>query len=325
MKIMKALLLILTFLTATINRSSAQKWAPLGMTWTYQTIRDMWTPSDWKVTTLKAIDTVTRYGKLCTIIQDMSSTATDTSFLGLGCSFLTYEESGVVYLLSPITKKFTVLYDFNKNVGEGWSIYGMPKNGSTRDTSTCPVAVIVDAVEIVTINGHTLKKMRLSSKPGTVRSAFSGTIIEGIGHTEFPFPWTQCISGSIAYYCEQFTDCMNHYSGLRCIDNGELGFYDFKRAPHCDWTRTSINEISVSDEASVFPNPAQGFFTVKLGTKSGSENYAIQVCNQFGQIVCAQGIREATTNIKANWPSGMYFYQLSSEGTPIQSGKIMLQ
>jgi hypothetical protein len=322
---MKALLLIITLLIANTNRSSAQKWAPLGMTWTYSFVPDYWGPDIYPVV-WEAYDTVFTHGHLCTIVKPKYESL-DTFRLARYSSLITYEDSGVVYLYSPLTGRFSTLYDFNKKVGEGWEISGIEREYSRGDTMTCKIAVVVDSIQTVVINGTSLRKLFLSSAPGSLIWSFDGAIIEGIGHLTRPIPWNTCYREPVfeGEDCGRMWDCANHYFGLRCIDNGELGFYDFKRVPYCDYKRTEIDEQKQEIACTLFPNPARGFFTIQLKDNAGSGPYFLSVRNQLGQTVFTQQIKQETTSIEAHWPPGMYFYQLTSEGVPAASGKIALQ
>ncbi|GAA4449260.1 hypothetical protein GCM10023092_03090 [Rurimicrobium arvi] len=293
------------------------------MKWKYLAIGDAWNPKDHFITTFKATDTFTVDGHRCTLIRNMTAASTDTSRLALGSGFITYEEAGVVYLLSPVTKKFTVLYDFNKKAGEGWSIYGMPQNLSRTDTVACPISVVVDSVQTVTINGINLKKMFVSNGSGSLSYAFQGVIIEGIGHTTRPFPWNSCISSTPCYH---ITDCISHYAGLRCIDSGAIGFYDFKTAPDCDWLPTGIKEEQTGGIYTLLPNPAQDHITMRIGSFSAKTGYRLQVSNLVGQTVHSSSLNSGETKISiAGWAPGLYFYTVYEDNRLTGTGKLIVQ
>lgn len=289
-------------------QADAQKWAPLGMTWTYLYVGDVWDHSDKSsaVVTLAAEDTITIKGHLCTIIQPKGTGMIDLS--NMLNTMATYEDSGRVYWYSPMIDTFTILYDFNKKVGESWQMNGIQKFdhwGMPSDTIGCLFKVIVMAVGMDTINGIPLRTMELRTTPSY--QSFSGKVIEGIGHLDRPRPWviTACsITSDIAY----------DYFGLRCIDNGSIGFYDFKTAPYCDWKYTSIENLEHRGNGiSISPNPSNGYITIKASEKNKPTE--AMVYNMLGQLVYQSSLtfnhQEATLQLAPL--SGVYLLLLDDK------------
>jgi hypothetical protein len=74
---------------------------------------------------------------------------------------------------------------------------------------------------------------------------------------------------------------------------------------------------------SVYPNPAGNLFTLKLPEL---QSPSIRVYNAVGQPVLNRTkLTGLTEEINASsWPSGLYHYQILSEGVPVHSGSVSL-
>ena len=118
---------------------------------------------------------------------------------------LVYEEDGVVYWYNPSDDVFTVLYDFNAEVGESWYC-------EVADYYPCHVTV--DSVGSVTWNGHTYRTQYVTgySEYWPV-PIMDGRIIEGIGYEKGLFP-TVIIDGP-------------EYEYMRCyLVDGEMFYHE---------------------------------------------------------------------------------------------------
>src|SRR4051812_604502 len=110
---MKQLFFLATFLI--FSPIYAQSWAPIGTKWTFGVgsfFGDQTGYREW----LSVGDTLVG-GKLCKLIK-----GSEESVWGdpLDNTIITYEDSNIVYWYT--NNQFTTLYDFNKNVGETWTI-----------------------------------------------------------------------------------------------------------------------------------------------------------------------------------------------------------
>lgn len=316
-----ALLLLLVFFGR--SNSSGQTWAPKGMQWTYLFEAVSWDYSHQEAVHYEASDTTTRLGHLCTIIRRLGAPLDTLSFNPLTSSLITYEDEGVVYMFSPITKQFTVLYDFNKKAGESWTVYGIQKSPNSEDewtrmdTLKCPVTVHVDSVKVITINGHDLRKLFVSSFADSYYSTqFNGTIIEGIGHTKRPFPLNTCL-----YECIEGSDCFSHLKELRCIDNGELGFYDFKKATYCDYTFVSMDKVH---QVNITPNPSQGVFNVQY-LPEGKGVITVLVYDVLGRTIYKEALQSSSETIRLEAPDGLYILELANETGLQQRQKVEIR
>lgn len=95
------------------------------------------------------------------------------------CNYI-YEDNGTVYWYNQYNGDFTVLYDFNAQVGDTW----------TYDIDSCSYLVTVTNVGDVTWERHTYRTQTvsaLSNNNGYI-NVFSGQIIDGIGFEQGLFP-----------------------------------------------------------------------------------------------------------------------------------------
>lgn len=299
-------------------KSQAQRWFPVGATFTFSRIffsefpYPPEYPAEWSVA-----DTVTKKGKLCRELKYKDGIISPLS--KLNHLMYVYDSNGVVYWYRPNLDSFTVLYDFNKNVGDTWEIFGLKKYSiATTDTIGCSFIAKVKIKDTVLINGFPLRRLLIEqdgfSGPGGV---FEGYIIEFVGHLERPRP-------DPFYSCGGISES-NDFFGLRCFDHPDIGFHDFKLVPYCDYVPSSIDEFNAAHDVNISPNPAADFFNIEFHNLNKSYAELI-ITNLFGQQVAKQSLHEGNNNCNsANWFSGLYIYQIIQEGKPIARGKISKQ
>ena len=90
-----------------------------------------------------------------------------------------YEEDGVVYWYNSTDEEFTVLYDFNAEVGDSWYC-------AVADYYPC--LITVDSVGSVTWDGHTYRTQYVTGVIEDYWTVMDGRIIEGIGYEKGLFP-----------------------------------------------------------------------------------------------------------------------------------------
>ena len=118
---------------------------------------------------------------------------------------LVYEEDGVVYWYNPSDDVFTVLYDFNAEVGDSWYC---------EIADYYPCHVTVDSVGSVTWNGQTYRTQYVTGYiDDWPTPIMDGRIIEGIGYEKGLFPEV-IIDGP-------------EYEYMRCyLENGEMLYHE---------------------------------------------------------------------------------------------------
>lgn len=308
-------LFTLVFVLFTAFQTQAQRWFPVGATFTFTKVFEV----DWGYPPIPILwtvrDTVIKKGKMC---KELGSKPSELKESRTMLSIYVYDSNSVVYWYRPHLDSFTVLYDFNKNVGETWNIFGVRSIRPLSDTIGCTLTARVKEKDTVIINGFPLRSMRIEIDPfiGSAEG-FSGEIIEYVGHLERPRP-------DPFYACEAVSESGDFF-GLRCFDHPDIGFHDFKLVPYCDYVPTSINEFNATQDLNISPNPATDFFDIKYQNKN-KEEASIIIRNLLGQKVLDQKISEGNQKINAsNWSEGIYFYQIRQEEKVIAAGKLLKQ
>ena len=197
-----------------------------------------------------------------------------------------YESDHKVYWWNKTLSEFTMLYDFNAQVGDEWEI----KVGMSS------LMMHVDAEGTVEYDGQTYRTLTVSDPEGL----FSGTIICGIGHETSFFPERLMTKGG-DYRVE----------GIRCVwQYGQLIFQMTETA--CDEVYISFHydtEESMSEGFKVYPNPTNGILTV-----SGGQSTEYRITNLMGQTLMTGVIQEDSQPINVSGlPQGMYFITVGKE------------
>lgn len=216
-----------------------------------------------------------------------------------------YERNGKVYWWNKTLEEFTVLYDFEAEVGDEWEI----KVGAES------LIMHVDAVETVEYEGCFYRMLRVSD----AGDIFSGDIVCGIGHLTSFFP-------------ERLMDNGDGFrvEGLRCywIDDAlvfKLGDED------CDAVISDLHGVEENDPSTgsgtlmVYPNPTDGVLNISVrlpnppapfgrGNDDSPTNQTYRITNLMGQTVLSGNITAEMQQIDVtNLPKGMYFISIGNE------------
>lgn len=135
-------------------------------------------------------------GHLCSVINDQD---------------YVYENNKVVYWYNQVNDAFTVLYDFNAEVGDTWYC----------DVNDCSFLVTVQSVGSVSWEGHTYRTLYVTADNDNeyLEPAFDGRIIEGIGYEKGLFPDAELS-------CYGCIDC-DEISYMRCyLVDGEMLYHE---------------------------------------------------------------------------------------------------
>jgi len=296
-------LVIFAMLTAlTVN---AQVWSPPGATWTYSYSNQF---SITGYVEIKYVGDSVVGGQLTKVLEktryslEQFSGVQDT--IDLGKEF-TYLDSNVVYYYR--LGQFFVLYDFNSQANDVWTIAG--ENGIGVCDSIG--AVQVDSTATIIINTDTLKSLTVSAKD-TTDWQFGTTIMERIGCTDaymFPEP-TLCI---IDY---------NEGGPFRCYWDDSFPIYSSGIAASCDFI-TSIEQINPDVPFKIYPNPTSGSIALTNLSRQATE---INIYNNLGEWIYGKqlnGLGEATLNLSA-LTSGVYVCHISVGATTLQRRIIKL-
>ena len=204
---MKKIFSILVICLSLIDSLDAQTsgFAPLGAEWYFQVDYSSVpiTQPEFGYMRCRVTDTAEVQGHMCSVID--------------GYDYV-YEENNVVYWYNQGNDAFTVLYDYNAEVGDTWYC----------DVDECTCLVTVTNVGSVTYNGHTYRTQYVTAFGDDNYPYFDGRIINGIGYEKGLFPDVfACYGGCI--------DC-DYTSYIRCyLENGEMlyhqGSYDCDYIP----------------------------------------------------------------------------------------------
>jgi len=191
-----------------------------------------------------------------------------------------FERDGKIYWWNKTLEEFTVLYDYNAQVGDEWEI----------KVGTQSLVMHVDTVEIYEYEGRQYKILQVSDDG----DLFSGTIVCGIGHLTSFFP-------------ERLLSKGYRVEGIRCFwQDGELVFkYGEKECDEVyeEFHDYSVDDLNGSEEFSIFPNPTDGMITI-----SGRQTGEYRITNLMGQTLMTGQIESENQQINISALSdGMFF------------------
>ncbi|MEO7925412.1 MAG: alkaline phosphatase family protein [Saprospiraceae bacterium] len=124
---------------------------------------------------------------------------------------------------------------------------------------------------------------------------------------------------------------VNHYDILRTIEE----MYDLPYACNAAgaialsdiWNISTAVENTSSDlsKISIYPNPAHKLITVELSYNS-TQPPVMNIMHITGQVVKRLTLQSISTNIDiSDWMSGIYLYQIQSEGRVTNTGKFVVE
>lgn len=91
-------------------------------------------------------------------------------------------------------------------------------------------------------------------------------------------------------------------------------------------TFTGINNLTINDPVTVYPNPAKEKLVIQLPGAPSQDNLEADLVNVFGQVVKRVSVSLETTTMELdNISPGVYFYQVRSGNSVMQTGKIIIQ
>ena len=205
-----------------------------------------------------------------------------------------YERDGKLYWWNKTLEVFTVLYDYEAEVGDSWEI----------KVGTRALDMHVDAVEEIEYEGRTYRVMRVSDP----ENLFSGNIVCGIGHLTSFFPERLMDKGDGV-----------RVEGMRCYWNeGELVFKYGDE--DCDAVISELHGVEEdgpstgSGTFAVYPNPTNGVLFVETVCTPSLPVETYRIANLMGQTVLTGQITAETQQINvSSLPQGMYFITFAGE------------
>ena len=205
-----------------------------------------------------------------------------------------YERDGKLYWWNKTLEEFTVLYDYEAEVGDSWEI----------KVGTRALDMHVDAVEEIEYEGRTYRMLRVSDP----EDLFSGNIVCGIGH--------------LTSFCpEKLMDNRDgvRVEGMRCYWNeGELVFKYGDE--DCDAIYSEVHGLEEGGPSTgsgtfeVFPNPTNGVLFVETVCTPSLPDQTYHITNLVGQTVLSGNIIADNQQINVSaLPQGMYFITFAGE------------
>jgi hypothetical protein len=199
-----------------------------------------------------------------------------------------YERDGKVYWWNKTLEVFTVLYDYEAEVGDYWEIV----------VGTRTIDMHVDAVEEIEYEGRVWRMLRVSDP----EDLFSGNIVCGIGHLTSFFP-------------EKLMDNRDgvRVEGMRCYWNeGELVFKYGDE--DCDAIYSEVHGVEEDGPSmglgtlTVYPNPTNNILFVETRLIASLPDQTYHITNLMGQTLLAGQITAENQQINvSSLPQGMYF------------------
>ena len=207
-----------------------------------------------------------------------------------------FELNGKLYWWNKRSRLFTVLYDYEAEVGDSWNIF----------VGTEILTMHVDAVEEIEYEGRTYRILRVSDP----EDLFSGNIVCGIGHLTSFFPERLMDNGDGI-----------RVEGMRCYWNeGELVFKYGDE--DCDAVYSEVHGIEEdgpstgSGTFAVYPNPNNGVLniSVRLPQCDSPTAQTYRITNLMGQSLLQGHITAEKQQINIdNLPAGLYFITIAGE------------
>ena len=195
-----------------------------------------------------------------------------------------FELNGKLYWWNKRSRLFTVLYDYEAEVGGSWNIF----------VGTETLTMHVDAVEEIEYEGRTYRMLRVSDP----EDLFSGNIVCGIGHLTSYFP-EKLMGDSDRIRVE----------GMRCYwSEGELVFKYGDE--DCDAVYSEVHgvEKSAENQFDVYPNPTNGVLFVETRLIASLPDQTYHITNLIGQTLLTGQITAENQQINvSSLPQGMYF------------------
>jgi hypothetical protein len=205
-----------------------------------------------------------------------------------------YERDGKLYWWNKTLEVFTVLYDYEAEVGDSCEI----------KVGTRTLDMHVDAVEEIEYEGRTYRMLRVSDP----EDLFSGNIVCGIGHLTSFFPERLMDKGDGL-----------RVEGMRCYWNeGELVFKYGDE--DCDAVISELHGVeedgpsTSSGTLTVYPNPTNGVLFIETHGSASLPDQTYRISNLMGQTLMTGNITADTQQIAVpSLPQGMYFITVGDQ------------
>ena len=205
-----------------------------------------------------------------------------------------FMRDGKVYWWNKTLEEFTVLYDYEAEVGDSWEI----------KVGTRALDMHVDAVEEIEYEGRIYRMLRVTDP----EDIFSGNIVCGIGHLTSFFPERLMDNGDGL-----------RVEGLRCYwIEDELVFKPGDE--DCDAIYSEVHGVEEDGPSmglgtlTVYPNPTNHVLFIETRLIASLPDQTYHITNLMGQTLLTGQITDETQQIDvSSLPQGMYFITFAGE------------
>lgn len=255
MRIIILKLTLLFTLVIYLSELKGQYFGNEGTKWSYTSTRPGHPD---KIVTLESIGTVEILGITCNIIQRTNSSC---ETFGHSTNYIYYED-GQVFWYNEEMNNFTVLYDFNAEVGDSWDIH----------VDECIINVVIDSVSYDSFNGEILKVLY----PNQQISGFEHSrIIDKIGIEEFMFPHKGFIG------CGPLCEGYWIVDPIRCYEDNQFNYQSMGLQEDC-FTLSTTNNLLENFDLIISPTISTSEFKIEISGNPGVQIDEISILDING-------------------------------------------
>ena len=278
--------------------SSAQNFAPIGAEWHFE--KRFAFRGDVDYVKIICNDTILINGKLCQRLEKINNiicnNRPDVEYV--------FSNGDSVFLYDWRLKDFGLMYVFNADLNESWTIKFMGAN-QILDS----INVYVDSISTMNINGHALRALHVtySQNVNNYEYTSQSTILEKIGDLIYMFNWNA--NGELI--------CDGDYpTGINCYSDSQIGFFNWNPMQDCDHVTVSSKESMISPVKMMFREEDD-----QLVVHSQEENFMhLHITNSQGQFLYkSSGFGVQHQVDISHFVSGIYFVQVHDNNKVILS------
>lgn len=219
-----------------------------------------------------------------------------------GC--LVREENGIVFKYNPTINDEEVLYDFNLEVGDTFTMLDSPSCTLGDSTPGLGAQLTVTNTFSNMIAGELRKVIEFSTAPYGEEYW-----IEGIGSITGFEPYVEVLDSTC-------------WSKLACFTIDGAIYY-FNNATACDNTTLNLPEY-LRDEMVLAPNPVTDVSILQLPSELNIDT--IRILDITGKVISEETITKNYMTISAmDYAAGVYFYQALSENNVIKTERFVIR
>lgn len=269
-------LIINLIFIVTIN---GQVFGEIGTKWTYKATSDF-NPNDADIIIqLESIGEEEINGINCKAIR-ITNKSCDAIIDDLN---YIYQEDNKVFWYNPFLDDFTLLYDFNAQPGDTWSV----------QVEDCAIEIEIDSVKLEEFSGEMLKV--LYPKPQNEFSKFR--IIEKIGNENFVF------LSKLSFDCWVICDGHTIKGGIRCYSDST---FNYSTVNDCDFV-VSQEQIALDTKVAVYPTVTSSEFNVEIKGSNDLNFSNIKIYDFSGNTILVEKIPNLRKKKIALSNAGIYF------------------